>query len=119
MSVVSRGGVVCCLALVLAGCAQSDRAIESAAERRVAYACSQGETVEMRFLPQREGAFLLRQGRPIRLEHQATGSGFVYSNGPITVRGQGSEITIEVGRMVPVVCQVPGGMSSAPWRYGP
>ena len=59
----------------------------------------------MRFFPRQGVAVLVRHGMPIELQQQPSGSGFVYSNGPNTVRGKGDEITIEIGRMVPLACK--------------
>lgn len=92
-------------ALLCAACAGTQNAGELAGERKVRYACSQGEDVEMRFYTGREMAVLERGGNAVQLHQQPSGSGFVYTNGPTTVRGQGDEITVEIGRMVPLKCQ--------------
>lgn len=92
-------------ALLCAGCAGPQNAGEVAGERKVRYACSQGEDVEMRFYTGREMAVLERGGNAVQLHQQPSGSGFAYTNGPTTVRGQGDEITVEIGRMAPLKCQ--------------
>jgi membrane-bound inhibitor of C-type lysozyme len=44
------------------------------------------------------------QSNAIELQQMPSASGFVYSNGPNTVRGKGNELTVEIGRMVPIQC---------------
>ena len=55
-----------------------------------------------------ERAVLLRHGQAIELHQQPSGSGFVYSNGPNTIRGKGDELRVEIGRMVPMLCTARG-----------
>ncbi len=59
----------------------------------------------MRFFPKQGVGVLVRNGRPMELQQQPAASGFVYGNGPTTVRGKGDELTMEIGRMVPIRCQ--------------
>ena len=59
----------------------------------------------MRFFPQQGVAVLLRGGQTTELQQQPSGSGFVYSNGPITVRGKGDDLSLEIGHMVPIACR--------------
>ncbi len=59
----------------------------------------------MRFFPAQGIGVLVRNGMPIELQQQPAASGFLYSNGPNTVRGKGSEMTVEIGRMVPFTCK--------------
>lgn len=73
-------------------------------DREVAYTCSNGETIAVRFFPANGVAVLVRNGQTIELQQQPSGSGFAYSNGPNTVRGKGDELTVEIGRMVPLRC---------------
>lgn len=47
---------------------------------------------------------LVRGGRTLELQQQPSGSGFIYSNGPNTVRGKGDELVLEIGRMAPIRC---------------
>lgn len=88
-------------ALALAACA----APTPPGERRVRYACANDQPVEMQFFAQRNLAVLTRNGQAIELPQQPAASGFVYSNGPNTVRGQGDELILEIGRMVPIRCK--------------
>lgn len=91
------------LAVLAAGCATTADPGSSAA-REVAFSCTNGESLSVRFLPEREAAVLLRNGDEIELQQQVSGSGFIYSNGPNTIRGKGNELTVEIGRMVPIQC---------------
>ncbi|EED65629.1 hypothetical protein CtesDRAFT_PD0575 [Comamonas testosteroni KF-1] len=75
------------------------------AEREVAFACSNGESISVRFLPASSKAVLIRGGQSVELSQQPSGSGFVYSNGPNTIRGKGPDLTVEIGRMVPIQCK--------------
>ena len=43
--------------------------------------------------------------KTIELQQQPSGSGFIYSNGPNTIRGKGNDLTVEIGRMVPIQCK--------------
>ena len=70
-------------------------------ENRVRFACENGERIEIRFSSERDLATLIRQGKRIELEERVAGSGFIYGNGPTTVRGKGSGIMVEIGRMAP------------------
>jgi hypothetical protein len=58
----------------------------------------------MRFLPAQGVGVLVRNGKPMELQQRPAASGFLYSNGPNTVRGKGDEIMVEIGRMVPLKC---------------
>lgn len=89
----------------LAGCASINASGSDASERRVPFKCSNGEDVEMRFFPAQGVAVLVRDGKTFELQQQPAASGFHYAMGPHAVRGKGTEITIEVGRMAPLTCQ--------------
>lgn len=71
----------------------------------VAYTCQHGQSLAVRFFPEQGVAVLVRNGQTIELQQQPSGSGFIYSNGPNTVRGKGNDLTVEIGRMVPWQCQ--------------
>ncbi len=99
---------VCLAALsvaFLAACTASSYQGEPTNERRVQYACTNGENIEMRFFPLQGVGVLVRHGQPMELQQQPAASGFIYTNGPNTVRGKGNDLTIEIGRMVPIQCQ--------------
>lgn len=74
-------------------------------ERSFAFACDDGQRIQVRFSHARRMATLLRGGESIELPQQASGSGFIYSNGRTTLRGKGEELILEVGRMAPIRCR--------------
>lgn len=74
-------------------------------DREVAFTCSNGPDVSIRFFPAQGFAVLVRNGETIELQQQPGGSGFIYSNGPTTIRGKGDDLTVEIGRMVPLQCK--------------
>lgn len=96
------------LAILAAGCTAnlstgaSPAAGQAASE--VAFSCTNGESLSVRFNPANETAVLVRHGDEIELQQQRSGSGFIYSNGPNTIRGKGDALTVEIGRMVPIEC---------------
>lgn len=98
-------GIPMCLLIV--GCASAPDVTRnnSPDEREVSFFCMNGETVSVRFFPAQGVAVLVRNGNNIELQQQPTGSGFLYSNGPNTIRGKGDELMLEIGRMVPVPCK--------------
>lgn len=73
--------------------------------REVAFTCSNGEALVVRFNREEERAVMVRNGNEIELQQRPSASGFIYSNGPNTIRGKGDELTVEIGRMVPLQCQ--------------
>lgn len=89
-------------------CACSTPAPEArppAPDREVSYTCVNGPSLTVLYLPARNLAVLRRDGSAIELPQQISGSGFIYSNGPNTIRGKGDELTVEIGRMVPMHCK--------------
>jgi membrane-bound inhibitor of C-type lysozyme len=70
----------------------------------IAYSCTNGQSLSVRFFPQQGVAVLVRNGETMELDQQPSGSGFIYRNGPNTVRGKGDDLTVEIGRMVPLQC---------------
>lgn len=96
---------------LLAGCAAGPAA-DPSTMRRVQFSCTNGETVEMRFFAAQGAGVLVRGGTAVELQQMPSGSGFVYSNGPNTVRGKGADLTVEIGRMVPLQC------SASQWGGG-
>ena len=89
----------------LAACAGKPQRPVAAGMNRVLFDCGNDEQVEMRFFPAQGVAVLVRNGKPMELRQQPSASGFIYSNGPNTVRGKGREISVEIGRMVPIRCE--------------
>ena len=75
------------------------------AVRNVRFTCTNGEWLSVRFFTEEARAILTRNGQDIALQQQPSGSGFIYSNGPNTIRGKGQDLTVEIGRRVPLQCQ--------------
>jgi membrane-bound inhibitor of C-type lysozyme len=107
MQYLSRALPLLAAAGLLAACATPapPAAPPPTEQRRVQFTCADGEAVEMRFFPQQGVGVLVRGGRTMELQQQPAASGFVYSNGPNTVRDKGDELTIEIGRMAPISCR--------------
>ncbi|MBN8923783.1 MAG: hypothetical protein BGP10_07930 [Rhodanobacter sp. 68-29] len=79
---------------------------ENAPEVRVvSFTCTNGQSLAVRFFPAHGVAVLVRNGQTTELQQQPSGSGFIYGNGPITIRGKGKDLTVEIGRMVPLECK--------------
>jgi membrane-bound inhibitor of C-type lysozyme len=93
------------LAISLFSCAVEQNKPSEIEMNRVQFNCDNGERVEVRFFPTLDKAVLVRNGKSVELKQQPSGSGFIYSNGPNTVRGKGREIMIDIGRMVPIRCE--------------
>jgi len=91
-----------CVASVLAGCAAKAPVVSSEA---VVFDCQNGEVLRVRFVAEPASAVLMREQSEISLPQQPSGSGFIYSNGPNTIRGKGNALTVEIGRMLPIQCQ--------------
>ena len=74
-------------------------------ERAFAFACDDGQRIQVRFSQARKLATLVRNGESIELPQQPSGSGFIYGNGRTTLRGKGDELTLEIGKMAPIRCR--------------
>lgn len=70
----------------------------------VSYQCQNGESVKVSYFIDQDKAVLERNGDAIELAQRPSGSGFIYSNGPNTIRGKGPELSLEIGRMLPIEC---------------
>lgn len=70
----------------------------------VDYQCQGGESVRVSYFVGQEKAVLERNGDLIELPERPSASGFIYSNGPNTIRGKGKELSLEIGRMMPIEC---------------
>lgn len=68
----------------------------------VTYHCQRGESIDVLFTS--SAAILTRNSEQHTLAQQPTGSGFLYSNGKISIRGKGDNIILEIGRMAPLDC---------------
>ncbi|MDO6712823.1 MliC family protein [Aliiglaciecola sp. 2_MG-2023] len=105
--VTLRGVIVGFITLqlsVLAGCTTTTNQNISTPDYDVAFSCVNGENLRVRFYTEQEVAVLLRNSDEIKLFQQKSGSGFIYSNGPKTIRGKGDNLTVEIGRMMPIEC---------------
>ncbi|MDH5858597.1 MliC family protein [Lampropedia aestuarii] len=70
----------------------------------VDYQCQNGESVRVSYFIDQDKALLERNGDAIELQQRPSGSGMIYSNGPNTIRGKGKELSLEIGRMLPIEC---------------
>lgn len=93
------------LSATLMGCTTTPSKQDAMADTQAHFTCDRGEDVTVRFLADNGHAVLIRNGQEIHLHPQPSASGFVYSNGPNTIRGKGDELRIEIGRMMPIVCK--------------
>jgi membrane-bound inhibitor of C-type lysozyme len=100
----TRTGFPVAMVICLAGCAAPPPPLSDSAIQAATFTCDNGETVEMRFLPERGVGELVRGGRTLELQQRPAASGFIYSNGANTVRGKGEELRLEIGRMAPIHC---------------
>lgn len=90
------------IAFTLCACSSTPPA---PADHDVAFACANGESISVRFSTANSAAVMTRNGKSVTLQQQPSGSGFIYSNGPNTIRGKGGDLTIEIGRMAPIQCK--------------
>ncbi|KAF7598909.1 MAG: hypothetical protein CGU28_08550 [Candidatus Dactylopiibacterium carminicum] len=98
--------VLSLLAFALAACASVPEGMQKETPmNRVHYRCASGEQIEVRYFPLQGVAVLVREGRTLELQQQVSASGFWYSNGPTSLRGKGQQLTLEIGRMVPIQCE--------------
>lgn len=68
----------------------------------ITYNCQRGESIDILFSS--SAAVLTSNGEQHTLAQQPAGSGFLYSNGRISIRGKGDNIILEIGRMAPLDC---------------
>ncbi|MEO6169948.1 MAG: MliC family protein [Lysobacter sp.] len=92
-------------AIAGAGCVTTVPPTGGSAVREVAFGCDNNESMTVRFVTSREVAILMRNGESFELKQQPAASGFLYSNGPNTIRGKGDALTVEIGRMMPIQCK--------------
>lgn len=86
------------------GCGSTATQNKPSQYREVSFFCTNQESLAVRFFTDQSVAVLVRHGQNIELHQQPSGSGFIYSNGPNTIRGKGDDLTVEIGRMVPIQC---------------
>lgn len=90
---------------LLAAVATTACAAPTAEEIHARFACDDGRTLDVVFVPERELARLAWEGGTLELPQQRTGSGYAYSNGRVGLRGKGRELQLEIGRRVPIDCR--------------
>lgn len=76
--------------------------LQEAKSTTVTYHCQRGESIDVLFTS--SAAILTRNSEQHTLAQQPTASGFLYSNGKISIRGKGENIILEIGRMAPLDC---------------
>ncbi|MGL6043751.1 MAG: MliC family protein [Sandaracinobacteroides sp.] len=77
-----------------------------AAEMRVTYSCTNGETVSVRYFPQQGIGVLVRGGQNTELQQQSSAPGFLYV-GPSTVlrvQEDRQRMTMTIGTMAAANC---------------
>lgn len=72
---------------------------------QVDFACNADASFQVQFFQQQPLAVLTWNGADIRLTGQPSGSGFIYSNESITLRGKGDEATLTFADMPPFHCR--------------
>ncbi|MFA3790864.1 MliC family protein [Aliiglaciecola sp. SL4] len=98
-----KGSIALCLG-ALTGCGATSNEANATAVYDVAFTCMNGESLRVRFYTDQETAVLVRHSDEITLSQRKSASGFIYSNGPNTIRGKGDNLTVEIGRMMPIQC---------------
>lgn len=88
--------------LLLAGCTQ--QTLDNREPLTVNYQCENAPPVSVTFFANEERAQLTQGENSFNLAQEVSASGFIYSNGRYTIRGKGDELTLEVGRMMPINC---------------
>ena len=100
--IVATAFVTCVISACAVPSAKNDI---SSKQHEVAFSCTRDESLSVRYFPAQGVAVLLRNGDSIELQQQTSASGYLYSNGPTTIRGKGDDLTVEIGRMVPLQCK--------------
>lgn len=90
-------------ALALSACTQAEKSHSDVNVQK--YQCNFGESVQVTYYTNEERAVLERHGELIELKQKPSASGFIYSNGPNTIRGKGDRLVLEIGRMAPIECK--------------
>ena len=85
---------------------------------RARYACDGGESIDLRFFIQESRAVLVREEKRMELQQQRTGSGFLYSNGPTSIRGKSNDLrrTGSTGPTSIAARYALSAKSQTPWR---
>lgn len=73
----------------------------------VTYVCERGlGEIGMRFFPDHGVAVLVLDGQTHELQQQISASGTWYSNAKYSFRSKGGKAWLEIGRMMPIHCEV-------------
>lgn len=101
--------MACSACVVSAMPVDSDKTSTSEAKENVSvleveYACERGSSIRVQY-NNTDTAVLFRGDTAIELKQMPSGSGFIYSNGPNTIRGKGDELRLEIGRMRAIPCK--------------
>ena len=75
----------------------------------VTYHCANGDKLLVSYDRRQETAtlataLLAPEDTTLTLPRQISGSGFIYSDGEVTLRGKGQEVQLQAGRRAPVSC---------------
>ncbi len=89
----------------LLGCSMTTGQGEPSEYNEVPFVCDRGDEVQVRFFSNQGLATLVRNGQAFELKQQPSGSGFHYSNGPMSIRGKADDLTVIIGRMAPIKCK--------------
>lgn len=90
--------------ILITACTNPSSVTNFSPDHHTIFQCNNGETLSISFYTTRQVAVLVRNGDKIELPQQRSGSGFIYSNGPNTIRGKGNNLTVTIGRMMPLEC---------------
>ena len=84
---------------------QQKSAEEAEQSTQVIFECERNEAITVRFFTDSERAVMTRNNEDIELKQERAASGFLYSNGPNSIRGKGDDLTVHIGRMAPINCR--------------
>ena len=103
MSIKLENALVLVLAC-LSGCIGLGAQAKAIDYNEVIFTCGREESVLVRFYPSNGSAILVRDEQTFDLKQEPAGSGFLYTNRRVSIRGKGEDMSIEVGHMAPIKC---------------
>ncbi|MCP4077778.1 MAG: lysozyme inhibitor [Gammaproteobacteria bacterium] len=89
----------------LFGCSITTDQGEPSEYKEVQFACDRGVEVQVRFFSNQGLTTLLRNGQAFELKQQPGGTGFYYSNGPMSICGKADDLSVVIGKMAPLMCK--------------
>jgi membrane-bound inhibitor of C-type lysozyme len=96
---------LCCLSLLSLSACVTKNEVSSLENTTVQYECDRGTQLLAIFSKDGSNVEISTNTvKNLKLPSQATGSGFIYSNGRYELRGKGEEATWSVGRMASEHC---------------